>query len=233
MKKEIISGKIGCIPFSKEEELVKFLNDKISSGTGFYSIAINAEKLIRANEDKNFSKIVEDSIFPIPDGIAATLLLKKKGFQSKKIDLPEFIVRYCADNSLKLALVGATSKSNTLACENLVKKNKDLDIVLGLDGYKNEKNIISEITECRPDIVLLGLGSPKQEFLAKKLHQTFPNLVIINCGGAIDVFSGLVKRAPVLIQNLNIEWLYRLIIQPTRIRRYLKLFKFLPIYFKS
>ena len=233
MKKEVIFGKIGCIPFSTDEQLVRFLNEKFSSRTGFYSIAINAEKLIRSNEDECFSKIVEEAIFPIPDGIAAVLLLKKKGFKAKKIDLPKFIVRYCSENNLKLALIGATSKNNEFACKNLIKKHKDLNIVLGLDGYKDEEIMISEIRRCKPEVVLLGLGTPKQEFLAKKLHQIFPNIVFVNSGGAIDVFSGSVKRAPVFIQNLNIEWLFRMIIQPTRIRRYSSLFKFIPIYFKS
>lgn len=233
MKKIFIYKNISCIPFNNYSEIEEYISSHISINKGFYSVAINAEKLIRSDEDDKFSKIVEDSIFPIPDGIAAVLLLKKKGFKTKKINLPEFIVQYCSDNNLKLALVGATPRNNQLACKNLIKTNKDLNIVLGLDGYKDQENIISEINKCKPEVVLLGLGSPKQEFLAEKLHKTFPDLVIINCGGAIDVFSGLIKRAPVFIQNLNIEWLYRMIIQPTRIRRYLKLIKFLPIYFKS
>ena len=214
-------------------EMEAFIDDKMSKEIGFYSIAINAEKLIRAEEDIFFSNIVETSIFPVPDGVAGILLLKKKGIHARKMNLPRFIVEYCEKKKLKIGLVGATSESNLIACNNLKKKYPRLNLVLNLNGYSKEEKIVAELNKSNPDVILLGMGSPKQEILSKKLNKLFPKLIIINCGGAIDIFSGKVKRAPSFIQNLQIEWLYRMIVQPKRIKRYIHLIKFIKIYMKS
>jgi len=232
LNKKNIYKNIGCIPITNEIEMEAFFDEKVSLKEGFYSVAINAEKIIRSDEDENFSKIVEESIFPIPDGIAALLMLKKKGFKAQKVDLPKFAIDYSAKKQLKLGLIGTTQENNTLACSNLIKSFPTLNL-FGVHGYLNNNSIIEKIREEKPNIILLGMGSPKQELLAKRIHHEFKSLIIINCGGAIDILSGKVKRAPKVIQYLNAEWLYRMIIQPRRIKRYLKLFRFLPIYFKA
>jgi len=222
-----------CIPFCHNHEVYLHFDYYIDIKKGFYSIAINAEKIIRFSEDPNFKMIVSTSELPIPDGIFAVLFLKKFNYISSKIDLPLSAIEYCVINSLNIAFIGSTPENIKLAKQNLLLKYTNINISFVLDGYQSYENIILNIKTFRPKFILLGLGTPKQETLSLKLHKQFPDLIIINCGGAIDVLSGKVKRAPLVIQRLNLEWLYRLFLQPKRFFRYLKLYKVIPIFFNT
>ena len=233
MKKINIYKNISCLPIKIENDLESFFLNKIESNKGFYSVAINAEKIIRATENPSFSEIVEASELPVPDGSASIILFKKKGFLVKKIDLPQFTVKFCSNRGLRLAIVGASKENNRLAIENLQKDFPKLKLVFGIDGYVSEKAIFDRINYHKPNVIILGLGSPKQEIFSVKLTRLFPSLIVINSGGAIDVFSGAVKRAPIWIQQTYFEWLYRIVMQPKRIKRYIKLIKFVNIYFKA
>ena len=115
------------------------------------------------------------------------------------------------------------------AAEEMRKKYPGLKIVGIHDGYfdaKEEKNIIADIKEKKPSLLLVGLGSPKQEkWIYSNLRFTDAKLAI-GIGGSFDVMSGNLKRAPEFFCKLGIEWLYRLIKQPTRFKRMMRLPKF-------
>ena len=100
------------------------------------------------------------------------------------------------------------------------EKYKGLKIVGRQHGYfKDEKEIIKKIQAVKPDVLLVGLGAPKQEILIDKYKDILPAKLCIGVGGSFDVMAGKVKRAPVIFQKLALEWFYRLISQPTRIKR--------------
>ncbi|CAH0221854.1 UDP-N-acetyl-D-mannosaminuronic acid transferase [Rahnella aquatilis] len=80
-------------------------------------------------------------------------------------------------------------------------------------------------------IVTVAMGSPKQEILMRDCRLVHPDALYMGIGGTYDVFTGHVKRAPKIWQNLGLEWLYRLILQPSRLRRQLKLLKFIRYYY--
>ena len=188
---------INCFGFKKDEEVFEVIDLLRVESCGFYSVAINAEKLISANNDKKFKKIVAESKLPVPDGIVAKFLIWKKfGFLSKRINLPFLVITYAKKNRLSLAVIGADEESNKKAFEHIKSQHTNLETSFRLNGYVKEQIIKEHILLYKPDCILLGLGSPKQEILSKKLINWRPNLIIINCGGAIDILSGLKKRAP-------------------------------------
>ena len=227
---EIYKG-VKCYGVNSFSELEAFLKCRLNEKRGFYSMAINAEKLIRASEDEIFKSIIINSELPIPDGIAAILLIKKKyNFISLKVDLPKTILEFSNKYCLNIGLIGATENSNLLACKNISITYPNLNIAYRSSGYRDLDKIRADLRNIKLDIILVGLGSPKQEKFSHQISRDNQQLLIINCGGAIDVLSGNIKRAPEFFQKNNLEWFYRLVSNPRRIKRQLKLYKFLKIY---
>ena len=125
---------------------------------------------------------------------------------------------------------GARISVAEMAARQLKSKYKGLRIAGTRDGYfKDEETdeIVAAINESKPDLLLVCLGAPKQELWAYRNRERL-NVPLIAClGGALDVWAGTVKRAPRIFQRLGLEWLYRLIKQPSRLRRMMSLPKFL------
>ena len=123
-------------------------------------------------------------------------------------------------------LLGAKPEVNN-TCKTILA-NQGVNIVCAQDGYyENESIVFDLIKEHCPDIVIVALGSPKQEKLIAKLRELHDQAFYMGVGGSFDVLSGNVKRAPKLWRKLNLEWLYRLLCEPTRIKRQIKLLAFL------
>lgn len=96
---------------------------------------------------------------------------------------------------------------------------------------KTEEEIIKEIKDLRPDILLVGLGAPKQEFWINRHLEDLGVPLVMGVGGSLDVLAGAVKRAPVFWQKIHLEWLYRLIMQPSRWRRALAIPQYMALVF--
>lgn len=210
-----------CICVDSKEEYVNHIENLMHEKKGGYSVAINAEKIMLYQKNKEVKDIIDNSILPSPDGVGALIglkLLHKK--TSLKIDLPKTILEIADKNNSNLFVLGASSEVNMLAIETIRNRYPSIKVVGNRDGYfKDKTQIIEEITQANPQIIMMALGTPKQEVLAVKVNKLLPAAIIIGCGGALDVLAGKAKRAPKLIQNIHIEWLWRLIESPSRIKR--------------
>jgi UDP-N-acetyl-D-mannosaminouronate:lipid I N-acetyl-D-mannosaminouronosyltransferase len=193
-------------------------------------IAMNAEKILNSND---FEKKIMNENIAYPDGIGAVLSLKKKGLnKTVKIAGCELWLEIIKlkEKDKKFYLVGGKQE----VIENTVNKLKldfpCIDIVNYRNGYINsEEEIITlekDILSKKPDVIFVAMGSPKQELLMQRLKNVYP-AVYQGLGGSFDVYTGSVKRAPEWWVKNNLEWAYRLIKQPSRIKRQLPLFKFI------
>lgn len=208
--------------FLEKRELLDYINHKRK-----ILIALNAEKL--NNNDERLDEIINQNI-GYPDGIGATLALRRKGFHSIKIAGAEFwldiIERY--SNSKSFYLIGSTDEVIHETVVKLKENYPNLDIVGYRNGYLNseDKNkLILDFKEKQPDIIFVAMGSPRQEFSMKKFMEFYPALYM-GLGGSFDVYSGLKKRAPKVFINFGLEWAYRLLKEPTRIKRQFRLLEF-------
>lgn len=217
-----------CVAVSSVAEYKEHINAIIKNGSGGYSVAINAEKVMMYQESESLRDILDNCALPSPDGAGAIIGLKiLHGVQSMKIDLPRTSLLIAHENKYKVYVVGATKEVNDLAVENIGKLYPDAIVVGNTDGFfKDEAKIIDEIKAAQPNLIMVALGTPKQELLARKINKVLPSALIIGCGGALDVLAGKVKRAPKIIQEMHIEWLWRLLANPTRIKRQ----KVLPVF---
>lgn len=191
-------------------------------------IAINAEKILK--DDRKLQQIINENI-GYADGAGAVMALQQKGLKAVKIPGAEFwldiIQRFYEEKSFYL--LGASQ----VVIEKTIKKLQQEFPKIKILGYRNgflqesDKNkLFIELKDKQPDVVFVAQGSPRQELLMEELMQRNPALYV-GLGGSFDVYCGLKNRAPQFFLNANLEWLYRLMKEPTRFKRQLVLIKFL------
>ena len=204
--------------------------DYISSHHG-QVVTINPEMIEAARQNSDFANIINTSEMVVPDGIGVQIGLKILGSNVKRIagiELGKALLMKAAHENKKVALIGAKEEVISLAVENLKNEIPNLNIVYSHNGYfDNDLEILQDITQSGADIVLVALGSPKQEFFINQLKDKLPNSVMIGLGGSFDVWAGVVKRAPEIYQKLGLEWLYRTVKEPQRFKR---IFPVLPLF---
>ena len=194
----------------------------------------NPEVIMRARVDEEFAKVLDKADVVIPDGVGVVWASRFSKVRLKETvtgcDLCFQIFEHMKDMEGKRAyLLGAASGVASLAKENMEKKFPGLDICGVRNGFfsaDEEEGIVAEINNLRPDVLLVGLGSPRQEKWIDKYKEKLDINLAIGCGGTIDVMAGKVKRAPMMFRRLGLEWFYRLISQPSRFFRMLVLPKF-------
>lgn len=223
---------LGCkVDLKSFDEAFSAFENFIKEEKSFQIITINPEMITSAQSDEEFKNIINESDMNIPDGVGVTLALKLLGISQERIpgiDFSAKVLEYCAQNNLKVALVGAQKEIILQACDNLKKKYKGLDVVFCHDGYfSDESEILEELQKTEPRVLLLGIGSPKQEKIIYNYKKILKSTIMIGVGGSFDVYSGVTKRAPMFFQKTSLEWFYRLITQPSRFTR---MFPALPLF---
>jgi N-acetylglucosaminyldiphosphoundecaprenol N-acetyl-beta-D-mannosaminyltransferase len=199
-----------------------------------YIVAINPEKVMVIRKDPFLQSFVEGAALLIADGVGVVLagrfLFRKKLSRVTGVDLMDKLCDLAARNQYSIFLYGAKEDVNRQASEVLMAKYPKLRIAGRCHGYIKDADmpdLIERIKADDPDILFVALGSPKQE---KWIQQYLSGLSVGICqgiGGTLDAVTGHVKRAPTYMQYCGLEWLYRLVKQPTRIRRQLNLLIFL------
>ncbi len=190
----------------------------------------NPEMVMLAQKDSGFNEILNKSDMNIPDGIGIIYASKIKGHPIKQrvagYDTVQSVFDKIKDTDKTVYFFGGSPGVTDAAKAEMEKLHKGLKIVGCANGYfdeQREKEIIAEINEKAPDLLLVGIGFPKQE---KWIYDNLASLnvrVAIGVGGSFDVMSGRVKRAPDIFIKLGLEWFHRLITQPSRFVRMLQL----------
>ena len=217
------------------ERIDKFISEKNPS----YVVTPDTLAVLRARKDKKYLSITKKASLVTPDGAGllwATATLENPLIERiTGIDLINRICQSSVEKGYRLFLLGAKEDIINKAVVNLEKKYPGINIVGFHHGYfkqegytgnqyeKNEKDIIREIKEKKPDFLLVGLGVPKQEIWISKYKDLLNVPVCIGIGGSFDVLSGKIPRAPLWMQNHGMEWIYRLIKEPKRIKRVIAL----------
>lgn len=226
--KNILGCPVDLLSFQEALEQVKQLFEK---KTAAHIITLNPEMIMYAQENDEFKEIINEAELIVPDGVGVTIALKFLGIKQERIPGIDFsykLLEYCAQNNLKVALVGSKEGVAQRAKEKLCEKIEGLDIVFVYNGYFcDDDKILKKLEDCSVDLLLLGLGSPRQEKLIYNYKKILKSTIMIGVGGSFDVLSENVKRAPKIFQRVGLEWLYRLVIEPSRFGR---MFPTLPLF---
>ena len=188
----------------------------------------NAEIVQQANKDEEFSKLIADASLVIPDGVGVIYASKILGRPLKSrvpgVDFAAGLMARMAKSGHKLFLLGAKPGVAEEAAQKLMETYPGLTVCGTHDGYfKEDGPVAEEIRQAGADVVFVCLGAPKQEkWIAKNGAATGASL-LIGLGGSLDVFAGRVERAPEIWQKLSMEWLYRGLKEPVRLKRIAKL----------
>lgn len=223
-------------PEEAVEKAVSYLNNNGKS----MIFTPNPEMVMEARKNEEFMEILNASTMNVPDGIGIVYGSK---FTSSPIkhrvagyDLVQDVFDKMKDMGKTAYFFGGAPGIADRAKEAMEAKHKGLKVVGTANGYfddKREKEIIAEINELKPDLLLVGIGFPKQE---KWIYTHIKDLNIktaVGVGGSFDVMSGNVKRAPKFFINHGLEWFYRLITQPSRFVRMMQLPLFMLVVIKS
>lgn len=215
-------------PFASHTELLDYVRER----EGGILVAINAEKILHSTPQTR--DIINRNI-GYCDGAGAVMALRKKGYEASKLPGCELWLNIIA-NTYKEGktyyLVGSKQDVIDATVEKLKKEFDGIKIVNYRNGYiktvEEHNALLDDIVEKKPDVVFVAMGSPKQELLMEEMYAKH-KAVYQGLGGSFDVYTGRVKRAPKWWVDHNLEFAYRLIKQPSRIKRQIHLAKYLAL----
>ena len=200
----------------------------VERGGFHYAVTPNPEFLLEARTNAAFRQTLLDADLVLADGIGVIYSAKILGRPLKGkvtgIDFAQRLLRWMAAQGKRLFLLGAKPGVAELAAAHLKDAYPGLIVCGTRDGYlTQDAPVVEDIRACAADVCFVCLGAPKQElWMAKNGPETGCSLMV-GLGGALDVFAGVVERAPEAYQKLGLEWLHRLIKEPRRFGRMAKL----------
>ena len=198
-------------------------------GGGFhYAVTPNPEFLLTARHDEPFRQALLGADLVLADGVGVTYAAKILGRPLKGrvpgIEFAQRLLAWMAAHGKRLFLLGAKPGVAELAAANLKAAYPGLIVCGTHDGYFQEDGpVVKAIQESAADVVFVCLGAPKQELWMVRNGPAAGARLMVGLGGSLDVFAGVVDRAPKGFQKLGLEWLYRLMKEPRRIGRMAKL----------
>ncbi len=211
------------------ERMIEKLSGHVQKNERTFVVTANPEIVLYAYEDKNYKKYLDKANYITADGIgivkAAGLLGHPLPERVTGFDMFMKLLKLANEKRLSIYLLGAQAEVLNTAIVKISNQFPSINIVGSHHGFFdwNAETIPNEIKRLEPDFVFVALGCPRQEkWISENIHK-FNKGVFMGIGGSFDVLAGAVKRAPIAWQKLNIEWLYRLLQQPTRWRRMLAL----------
>ena len=196
-----------------------------------YCVTPNAEIVYEAIHDESLRELLNRADLVLPDGAGVIRSAKILGTPLKEkvagIAFAEALVQRMAARGGRLYLLGGRPGIAEKAAENLTAKYPGLVICGTADGYfRDEAAVVEQVRKAEPDVLFVCLGAPKQERFMAAHRRELQTGLMIGLGGSLDGFAGVVKRAPQWMIRCNLEWLYRLMKEPSRLGRMMRLPKF-------
>lgn len=206
------------------EVLLQELSHTIDSKTGPKVIQfVNANKVAQVSEDAAMAEIMWRSHYSLADGQPMLPLARLLGIRiPERIDgigLMGKLLALANQRNYSVFLLGAKQEIVEACVERIQREFPGVRIAGYRNGYFTEKDsaaVVAQVRQAQPDFLFLGMGSPMKERFADRHAHELGSAVIQGVGGSFDVMAGLVKRAPIWMQRVGIEWLYRVLQEPRR-----------------
>lgn len=218
----------------RKEEALKTICDMVKKKEPAYVVTPNLDHLVLVEKDEEFAKVYQNADLILTDGKPLMWIAKWKGTPiQEKIsgsDLFPLLAEQAAEKGYSMFLLGAAEGVAQKAADRLVERCPDLNIagvyspMIGFEQRKEEiEHIVQKVRNAHPDILVVALGSPKQEKFIYHYYKQLGVPVSLGLGASVDFVAGTVKRAPRWMSEHGLEWLYRTVQEPGRLaKRYLK-----------
>jgi len=205
------------------KQAIKTIQGFIQSKKPHQVITVNPEFIMLAQKDAEFKKVLSQGDLVVPDGIGVVWASKifGKGLRERVtgVDLVERLSELASKKKYSIYFLGGEKGVASKAAAILKKKNPGLKIVGAEPGFPHDPDLVERVRKAKPDILFVAWRFPKAEKWIAKYKNRLGATVGMGVGGAFDFISQKKRRAPVFIQSIGLEWLYRLIREPSRIRR--------------
>lgn len=211
-KHELLGVEICCAP---REELFAQVRARLYRG-GVVA-TVNPTMLMRARREPTFAAVLRGALC-IPDGVGIRLAFALRGIATDVFPGVELGERLLDCGAPRVLFYGARPSVVRRAVLRLRARHPAMRVVGVFDGYEtSDQTLRAALSERSPDLCLICLGSPRQEQLAARLSAHAPATLFIGLGGAFDVYAGAVRRAPLVLRRMGLEWLARALREPRRI----------------
>lgn len=233
---QIFGVRLHDLPFAESLRLVceGFLDGDRASRI----FPLNPEILLRARGDGSYADVLNTADLALPDGagvaIVESVRTRRRVRRWPGVDIGATLVRLAAERDVTVALVGGAPEVAERAAERWRARLPALRIevvgsgvAIGDDGRSptadRDIDLIERLRMIAPAIVLVGLGSPKQErWIARNANAVPSARIVMGVGGTFDMWAGTLRRAPRLLRRLGLEWAWRLVLEPHRLPRILR-----------
>jgi N-acetylglucosaminyldiphosphoundecaprenol N-acetyl-beta-D-mannosaminyltransferase len=224
----ILGCKVHLVNMAEAMQIVEQMIEDDQNGNQV--VTLNAEIIYQTKKEIKLQNIINQANLVTADGIGTVWAARTLGYPQKErvsgIDLIHELCIMGATRGWKIYLLGAAPGVAKKAGQELKQSYPGLKVCGIWHGYfslQDENEIIADINSKSPDILFVALGAPKQEYWINQKRDTLKVPVCMGVGGSFDVIAGIKKRAPKVFIALNLEWLYRLLTEPSRWKRQLAL----------
>lgn len=208
------------------QSFYEILSENLKSNRKTFVVTANPETFMISEKNEDVRKMLLDKeTVMVPDGIGVLKAGKKIGYNIEEritgIDIANELLKFGNEQKKSIYLFGSKQEVIDSMKKVIKAQYPNLKLVGTSNGYVTDKDkVFDEIVKLEPDIVLVALGIPLQEMLIYKHLNRFKKGIFVGVGGSFDVMSGMKKRAPKIFIKLNLEWLYRIMKEPKRLKRF-------------
>ncbi|MCT2535285.1 WecB/TagA/CpsF family glycosyltransferase [Aquibacillus koreensis] len=218
---------------SKNDLFQDIIYPRLHNNEKTYLVTANPEIVMLAKEKRDFRDMVSRADYIVPDGtgivIASKIIKQPIEERIPGFEIMTELIGYAEENQLSCYFIGAEEQVNRRFITKIKELHPNLLVAGSHHGFfdLNDRHIVDSIKRTEPDLVFVALGAPRQDAWITKYYDELDKGLFMGVGGSFDVIAGNVKRAPEIWIRFNLEWLYRLIKQPFRWKRILKVFEFM------
>ncbi|HFI0063399.1 TPA: WecB/TagA/CpsF family glycosyltransferase [Streptococcus suis] len=228
MKSRVKILGVSIDPLTMSETIQKVDEEYIQAKTPLHLMGVNADKINLCQSDQRLMTIVNECGIINADGASVVLAGKYLGIDIPErvagIDLMQELLKLCQEKGYSTYFLGAKEEVLQKMLSNFREQYPELQIAGSRNGYFSDDElpkIMDSIRLASPFVVFVGITSPKKEYIVEEFIDNGLNSVFMGVGGSFDVLSGTIPRAPKWMQNLNLEWLFRVANEPRRLfKRY-------------
>ena len=220
---EVLGVPIDCITL---DQTMGTIETMIHSGRPHLIVTADSSGIVQAQSDRELMDLYRRSDLNTPDSTGVVWAMNRQGANQNErvsgVEIADRICRMSAEKNWSIFLLGSSPGVADEAAANLRKKYPGVKIVGTRHGFfkpEEDMRVAEEVAKLNPDILLVAMGIPRQEKFILRTMPVIKARVAIGVGGTLDVFSGRAKRAPKLIQKISMEWLWRLILNPSKIAK--------------
>jgi len=220
----VLGVRVDCLDMAGAVSAIERLVDE--RGPTRLVATVNPEFIMRARVDEGFREVLAGAALCLADGIGVVWAMRRRGCpQYERVsgsDLVPHLARTCARRGWRPFLLGARPGVAAEAARRLEADHPGLRVAgvhAGSPRPEDDGEALRRIAAARPDLLLVAYGAPQQELWIARNRRLLDVPVALGVGGTLDFLAGRQRRAPLWLQRAHLEWLWRLVLQPRRVRR--------------